>query len=65
MNKILENFARTWLKENLAKCTEGQQHVFKRMYGPFATLQNIDNVVDGIDTKQLDWAMTQVSNTLK
>ena len=54
-----------WLKENLAKCTEGQQHIFKRMYSPDNMERNIDEVLDGMDIDQLLWAKRQVEQTLE
>lgn len=73
MNKILENFSRDWLRENVAKLTEDQQHFFKQLYrgelyGEFAkeTLEqtSVDSVVAALRTDKLDVAMDQVARTL-
>lgn len=40
--------------------------VFKRMYAnPLELKKPIDEVVDSMPSNKLDWAMTQVQNTLK
>ena len=65
MNEKLATVARNYLKENIAKCTEGEIHVFKMMYSPVNTDLPIDKVVDQMPDEKLDWAMSQVKNTLK
>ncbi len=64
MNNELEAFARTSLKENLAKCTEGQQFIFKRMYSHGDVNKEINQVVDDMSISKLDWAMQQVQRTI-
>lgn len=64
MNKQIEEFARNTLKEGLARCTEEQQLVFKRMYSHKNLELPINDVVDGTETERLDWAMEQVQRTL-
>lgn len=67
MNQILQNFARSWLTEHLAQCTDGQRDVFVRMYGPQICPPNasIEKVVQVMRIDQLDWAMEQVQRTLE
>ena len=72
MNKELQEFARKKLKEGLVKCTEGELRLFKQMYSypdisklKSSLLASIDDVVDFMPEDKLDWAMTQVKNTLK
>ena len=65
MNAELSTYARTFLKENIAKCTEGEIHVFKMMYSPTNPGLDIDKVVDKMPDEKLDWAMSQVKNTMK
>jgi len=65
MNEELGTYARKYLKENIAKCTEGQIHVFKMMYSPVNPDLSIDKVVDQMPDEKLDWAMSQVKNTIK
>lgn len=64
MNNILEKFARYTLKNDLAKCTDSQRVMFKRMYAHGNEAQNINLVVDNMETEKLDWAMTQIQATL-
>ena len=65
MNEELAAFARKYLKENLPKCTEGEQHVFKQMYYPQHTDRSIDEAIDKMPDEKLDWAMSQLKNTLE
>lgn len=78
MNKQLENYARDRLMAGLSKCTEGQQEIFKLMYGRkpdhrgVATrniedtkAMPVDGVVKEVPADSLDWAMQQVARTLK
>ena len=65
MNKTLATFARDSLKERLSKCTDGQKHIFKRMYSPNDLEADINLVVDRIPEDSLSWALTQVENTMK
>jgi hypothetical protein len=65
MNHILQAYARQWLKDNLAKLTVGNHDVFKRMYGQKNLDTPINQVVDDMAQDKLDWAMTQIENTLK
>ena len=44
---------RDYVNKLLALCTEGQKNIFNRMYP------------EGVNIKQLDWATTQLENTLK
>ena len=64
MNEELSTFARNYLKENLVKLNEGQLNVFKQMYSPVNPDRTIDQVVDAMPEEKLDWAMSQVQNTL-
>jgi len=64
MNKQLEAYARKTLKEDLAKCTEDQQIIFKRLYFPENLKTPINDVVDRMPIDRLSWAMEQVERTL-
>lgn len=64
MNIELQEYARATLKVNLFKCTDAQQLCFKRMYSHDDLELPINDVVDKMPDTMLDWAMTQVSNTL-
>jgi len=73
MNARLENFARKCITEDLAKLPENWQRTFKLMYGrkngkrsvEDAIMLSIDEVVKEVRTEELDWALTQVDNSLK
>lgn len=65
MNNQLQSFAREKLKEGLKKCTEAQQHLFKRMYSHDDLEKPIDEVVDQMPESTLDWAMDQVRRTIE
>ncbi len=73
MNDTLKAFAQQTLKDGLARCTEGEQVVFKLMYGEPSNpgLRNpgiiarikaadIEAVVDNMADKRLDWAMSRL-----
>lgn len=65
MNKELESFARKSLRAGLLKCTEEEKGLFKRMYSHRNLEKDIDEIVNCMDVEKLDYAMTQVSNTIK
>ena len=60
MNGQMQQFARQTLKDGLAKCTERQIGVFKRMYSFKDQSLSINDIVDNMPCDQLDWAMEQV-----
>jgi hypothetical protein len=64
MNKTLSQYARQQLKEGLAKCSEKQQDLFKRMYSHQHLDWSIEQCVDAMPDDKLDWAMQQVERTL-
>lgn len=64
MNEQLKEFARKTLKEGLAKCTDAEQLMFKRMYSHKVMDKNINDVVDDMDPENLDRAMQQVQRTI-
>lgn len=64
MNKQLQDYARTELKEGLAMLPEKQQLFFKRMYSHQNLEANINDVVDSMPEDKLDWAMQQVQRSL-
>lgn len=73
MNRELEMFARTQIKAGLAELPESHHRTFKLMYGrdngkrsvEDAVAMFIDDVVDLMPVDNLDWAMTQVQNSLQ
>lgn len=77
MNEQLQKFARKTLKDDLSKCSEGEQNTFKRMYGrkldkrgdPTISIEEtlntgINEVIDSMEEEKLDLAMQQVQRTL-
>lgn len=64
MNKRLQDFARAEILGDLAKCTAAQNRIFIAMYGPGKTLDDLQNIVGNMPAEKLDWAMTQVRNTV-
>ena len=64
MNNQLQEFARTELKNGLAKLPEKNQLLFKRMYSHENLDLDINTVVDSMPEDKLDWAMQQVQRTL-
>lgn len=64
MNDQLKTYARDILKEGLAKCTEGEQLLFKRMYSHGNLELSIVEVIDQMESDKLDWALEQVHRTL-
>uniref|UniRef100_A0A6M3KC17 Uncharacterized protein n=1 Tax=viral metagenome TaxID=1070528 RepID=A0A6M3KC17_9ZZZZ len=64
MNKELQAFARSTLKDGLAQCNKGQQLLFKRMYFHKNLEADINDIVDAIPEDKLDWAMQQVQRSL-
>jgi len=64
MNEMLEAYARQYLKDGLAQCTDAQQLMFKRMYAHGRLEMPINDAVDGMPIEKLDWAMVQLERTL-
>jgi hypothetical protein len=64
MNIELEDYARTYLKQNLKKCSDREFDKFKRMYSHKNLNATIDQAIDNMNISNLDWAMQQVSTTL-
>ena len=73
MNDSLKAYAKSELKEGLKLLPEGWQNKFKLMYGRAGGLRSveealampIEDVVDEMPEDKLDWAMTQVQNSIK
>lgn len=65
MNKQLEEFARTSIKDGLSELTEHHHNLFKRMYSPNDLTLSIDEIVYNMDVDELDWAMQQIQRTLR
>jgi hypothetical protein len=63
LSEHLDKFARDFLKEGLAKLPNQNFLFFKRMYNQDLN-KSIDDTVDSLPVKQLDWAMIQVQNSV-
>lgn len=64
MNKQLQDFARSTLKQGLNKLPEINQTIFKRMYSHKNIDADINDVVDSMPVEKLSWAMEQVQRTI-
>lgn len=64
MNDQLQQFARSQLKEGLAKLPDNCHLFFKRMYSHDNLDADINDVVDTMQAASLDNAMQQVQRTL-
>ena len=64
-NPTIINFTRGEIKSGLHKLNDGCQTLFKRMYARVGDDVPIDEVVDGMPSDNLEWALTQVQNSLK
>lgn len=64
MNETLKNSAKDYLKKLLAQCTEDQQLIFKRMYCHKNLDLPINEAVDQMDEKKIDYAVTQCERTV-
>lgn len=64
MNIQLQQFARNFLKQRLYILPERNQQVFKMMYSHKNMDASIDEVVNNMPADRLDWAMTQVQNSV-
>jgi len=64
MNKKLQDYAKQDLRRNLAKCTEKQKLMFKRMYAKGNLDLPMKTVIDNMEMEHLDRAMRQVQRTL-
>lgn len=65
MNKTLEKTARTLILEGLAKLNAENVMLFKRLYSRHDLNKSVDVVVAELPAEKLDWALTQVENTVE
>lgn len=65
MNKKLAEIARCEIKKGLEQLSDVAQTIFKRMYSKEGLEVDINIVVDNMPEDKLDWALTQVENSLK
>jgi hypothetical protein len=65
MNVTIEAYARNKIKEGLVKLPEGWQMRFKQLYANGKLDIAIVDLVDSLPAEKLDWALTQVENSIK
>lgn len=65
MNNTVSNFTRQQIKEGLKQLPDSWQTIFKRMYSHDNLDCDIETVVDNMPDGKLDWALSQVENSLK
>ena len=65
MNKTVVNFIRTQIKEGLAQLEDENRLLFNRMYSHDNLERPVNEVVDDMPEEKLNWALTQVENSLK
>ena len=72
MNPILKETAVSYLNESLARLPEGNQRIFKLMYGRNDGKRSVEDteampisdVIAEIPDEKLDWAMQQAINSM-
>ena len=64
-NETIKNIAKELLKKLLSECTDNQQLMFKRMYSHKNLELTINEAVEQMEDDKIDWAMTQVEQTIK
>jgi hypothetical protein len=63
-NNTLIAAGRLILKELVIQCTDEQQHLFKRLYSPTDLTLGILDVIDAMDPRNIDQAITQCEKTI-
>ncbi len=64
MNATFKKLCTEALKTALKKLPENQFTIFKKMYSPRNLNLTVEECVDQMPDDRLDWAMTQVENSL-
>jgi hypothetical protein len=65
MNSLIAKYARDKIKEGLLILSERHRMRFKRMYSARNLKRPIDDIIKNLPDEKLNWALTQVQNTLK
>ena len=65
MNKTIREFSLNKIKEGLGKLTDSHRLRFKRMYSSDDLNKDINKVIDNMPDDKLDWALTQVENSVE
>lgn len=62
-NATIIRTVKNMMKTEIAKCTEGEQMLFKRMYSHKNLELPIDQVIDNMEGDKLDHAFDQIEKT--
>jgi len=65
MNKTVVNFIREEIKKGLAQLEDKNRLLFNRMYSHDNLERPVNEVVDDMPEEKLNWALTQVENSLR
>ena len=65
MNHSLESFAREQIKQGLQLLPVGWQTTLKRCYSHNNLEMDVNEVVDKMPADKLDWALSQVENSIR
>ena len=65
MNKELIGHTKQSIIEKLQRCTKDERKFFRRMYGYGMENKTLTEVINKMDSAQLDRAMAQISATIK
>lgn len=64
-NQTLIKIAKEKLKKLASELSEEEKLIFKKMYSHENLDLSINSAIDQMDSDKIDWAMTQVENTIK
>ncbi len=65
MNETVITFTRNKIKEGLSKLSEKHKLRFNQMYSFKNLDKDVNKVVDEMSEEKLDWALTQVENSMR
>ncbi len=65
MNKTVVKFIREEIKKGLSQLEDTHRLRFNRMYSYDNLERPVNDVVDSMPEEKLNWALTQVENSLK
>ena len=64
-NERIIDFSRAEIIKGLNKCTVDQISIFKRTYSSNDLLKPINEIVNNMPVDKLDWALSQIDNTVE
>lgn len=65
MNETVITFTRNKIKEGLGKLSEKHKLRFNQMYSFKNLDKDVNEVVDEMSEEKLDWALTQIENSMR